>query len=82
MSKFSVRLNLTPSHKFAVCLHAEEETTLTPRRIYRVLHDESAASSNYLRLIDDESEEYLYPANLFVLVEFAPSVEHAILEAA
>lgn len=55
---------------------------LTPRRIYEVLPDESAAKSNYLRVIDDEGEDYLYPADNFVLVEFAPNVEHALLEAA
>lgn len=72
----------SPQHQFAICLRADEEDMLTPRRIYEVLPDESAAKSNYLRVIDDEGEDYLYPADNFVLVEFAPNVEHALLEAA
>ncbi len=70
-----------PEHQFAICLRADEDDMLTPHRIYQVLPDEAAARSNYLRVIDDEGEDYLYPADLFVLVEFAPNVEHAILEA-
>lgn len=69
-------------HQFAICLRADENDMLTPRRVYEVLPDESAAESNHLRVIDDEGEDYLYPADHFVLVEFAPAIEHALLETA
>lgn len=55
---------------------------LTPRRIYEVLPDERAAKDNYLRVIDDDGEDYLYPADYFVMVEFAPAVEKALIEVA
>jgi len=54
---------------------------LTPRRIYEILPDESAAKSQYIRVIDDEGEDYLYPASHFVLVDFPPAVEQALLQA-
>ena len=38
---------------------------LKVRTVYQALTDESAARSNYLRVIDDTGEDYLYPANLF-----------------
>lgn len=68
--------------QFAICIESDDPDLLTPRRIYEVLPDESAAKSNYLRVIDNEGEDYLYPADNFVLVSFAPEVERAILKAA
>ncbi len=54
---------------------------LTPRRVYEVLPDESAARSKYIRVIDNEGEDYLYPAAYFMFVEFPPSVQQALLQA-
>lgn len=68
--------------QFVVCIGGTEPDLVTPRRIYEALPDESAAHSNYLRIIDNEGEDYLYPASQFVFVSFAPEVEQAILMAA
>jgi len=67
--------------QFAICIRADDSDLLTPRRIYEVLTDESAAKSQYLRVIDDEGEDYLYPAAYFVMVDFPPAVEQAVLQA-
>ncbi len=66
---------------FAICILTDDEDMLTPRRIYQVLPDESAEKSQYVRVIDNEGEDYLYPASHFVFVEFAPAVEQALLRA-
>jgi hypothetical protein len=71
-----------PNAQFVICIRSDEDAMLTPRRIYRVLPDELAARDNYIRVIDDEGEDYLYPADFFVAVEFDPAVERALLEAA
>lgn len=42
---------------------------LKVRTIYQVLPDESAARSNYIRLVDETGEDYLYPAKYFVMVD-------------
>jgi hypothetical protein len=36
--------------------------------IYQVLPDESAAISNYVRVVDNEGEDYLYPAEYFMFL--------------
>jgi len=54
---------------------------LTPRRIYEVLPDGSAAKSQYIRVVDNEGEDYLYPAAYFLFVDFPPAVEQALLQA-
>jgi hypothetical protein len=50
--------------------------------IYEVLPDESAAKSNYVRVIDNEGEDYLYPTDYFVLFNFPARIEQALLRIA
>jgi hypothetical protein len=68
--------------QFAICIATDDPDLLTPRRIYEVLPDENAVKSNYVRIIDNEGEDYLYPAKYFVFVSFAPEIKRAILQAA
>lgn len=70
-----------PKHHIAICLRTDDPDLLTPRRIYEVLPDDSAAKSQYIRVIDNEGEDYLYPAAYFVFVELPPAVKEALLEA-
>ena len=75
----SKRRNTTP--RFAVCVETDDPDLLTPRMIYQVLPDESAARSHYVRVIDNEGEDYLYPAKYFVIVDLPREVERAFLRA-
>ena len=68
-----------PERQFAICINTDDPDLLTPRMIYEVLPDESAAKSNYIRVIDNEGEDYLYPADYFILVDFPHAVEQALL---
>ena len=71
-----------PTPRFAVCVSTDDPDLLTPRMIYQVLPDDSgAARSDYVRVIDNEGEDYLYPAKYFVFVELPRAVERAILRA-
>jgi hypothetical protein len=67
--------------QFAICIRTDDSALLTPRRIYEVLPDESAAKSQYIRVIDDEGEDYLYPAAYFLFVDFPPAVKQVLLQA-
>lgn len=70
-----------PKHKrrFAICIRTDDPDLLTPRRIYEVRPDGSAAKSKYIRVIDNEGDDYLYPAAYSMFVDFPPAVEHALL---
>ena len=67
--------------RLAVCISSDDSDLLTPRRIYQVLPDETAAKSNYIRVIDNEGEDYLYPADYFIFMEFPHEVAQALLQA-
>jgi hypothetical protein len=67
-----------PTPRFAICINTDDPDLLTPRSVYEVLPDESAAKSKYVRVVDNEGEDYLYPANYFVFVEFPQVVERKL----
>jgi hypothetical protein len=48
--------------------------------IYQVLPDNSAAKSDYVRVIDNEGEDYLYPAGYFIFVDLPREAERAVLQ--
>jgi hypothetical protein len=45
------------------------EDDLKVRTVYRILPDESAARSDYIRIIDKTGEDYLYPASRFAFIK-------------
>ncbi len=72
---------MTEPKRFAVCIRNEgNEASLELRKIYKVLADAKAESHEMIRVIDEENEDYLYPASWFVPIELPTNVEHAILE--
>ena len=68
--------------RFAVCIRSDDVDLLTPRMIYQVLPDESAAKSKYVRVIDNEGEDYLYSAEYFMFLDLPQEIERALLHAA
>lgn len=68
----------SPSPRFAICLKNKGCEDLVIRKIYPVLPDEKAAQENYLRVIDESGEDYLYPARYFFIMELPQKVERAL----
>ncbi len=66
---------------FAICIHNGEYTgTLELRKVYEVLDDPIAAKRNFVRIIDESGEDYLYPQSWFVPVAVPESVEQLLHE--
>lgn len=68
------------SSKFAICIFADEPSLLTPHKIYQVLPDEKAERSLYIRIIDDEGKDYLYPKKYFAFVPIPPRSKKRLAE--
>jgi len=65
---------------FAVCVRNEEyEASLELRKIYEVLEDSETAKHQMIRVVDEEGEDYLYPA-WFLPIELPQDIEQVILE--
>jgi hypothetical protein len=67
--------------RFAVCIdNTAHPDDLKMRTIYQVLPDESAARSSYIRVLDETGEDYLYPAELFVIIDVPAEARKALIQ--
>lgn len=56
--------------RFAICVdNAEYPASLELHKLYQVIHDEDAKKDGDLRIIDESGEDYLYPAEYFLLID-------------
>jgi hypothetical protein len=67
---------------FAVCVANNGCDDLSLGMLYRVLPDEEAAREHHLRVIDDSGEDYLYPADRFVIVAVPQADEQKLISVA
>lgn len=71
-----------PTRKYAVCLdNTGYPVALEKHKIYRVLADAQAARDDFLRIVDESGEDYLYPARMFEFVELPLKVRRALASA-
>ncbi|MBM3858337.1 MAG: hypothetical protein FJ395_01655 [Verrucomicrobia bacterium] len=70
----------TTKHQFALCLdNTDYEASLICGKVYPVVSDPNAAKDALLRVIDEDGEDYLFPEDLFALVDFPRQVERKLL---
>jgi hypothetical protein len=60
--------------EFAICVANEGHDDLEAWKVYQVLPDAKAAGVGCVRVIDESGEDYLYPADRFVAVDFPKEV--------
>jgi hypothetical protein len=63
--------------KFVVCV-AHSEPDLQPKKLYQVL-PERENERNFLRVIDDSGEDYLYPKAYFIPVKIVKNADRALV---
>ncbi len=63
-------------NQFVICIRNDDyPASLEPRKIYRVANDPDAATLNLLRIIDESGEDYLYPAEYFIVIKLPQPAE-------
>ena len=74
---------MTETKQFAICIqNGEYAGTLELRKVYELIQDSDAATRNYVRVIDESGEDYLYPRSWFVEVSVPEGVEQRLHELA
>jgi hypothetical protein len=69
-----------PTKPFALCIdNTDYEVSLIPGKVYRIIPDAKAAKNDFIRIVDESGEDYLYHKNHFMFVEFPPAVTKRIL---
>lgn len=61
--------------RFVICINNKgNEASLDRWKVYQCIPDEEAERHNEIRVIDEEGEDYLYPADCFSPVQLESSV--------
>jgi hypothetical protein len=64
--------------KFVICLHNDDSEDLLVGKVYQVLSDEVAARDDYIRVVDESGEDYLYPVNYFAPIDLTQAAGNAL----
>ena len=65
--------------RFVVCVENNGyPEALELRKLYRVIPDSIAGKVNYVRIIDESGEDYLYPKAFFAPVRLTPPVRRVL----
>jgi hypothetical protein len=65
--------------RFAICINNSQYlASLELHKIYRVIPDQDAEKDGDLRVVDESGEDYLYPADYFVLLDLPRDVMLAL----
>src|SRR5437016_607972 len=66
--------------QFVICIdNSGYPASLELHKIYTVLPDERAAEDDFLRVVDESGEDYLYSAKRFVAVELPQQVKRSVM---
>ena len=73
---------MSTKNKYALCINNKNyEASLIPRKIYEIIPDERAEKDDFVRIIDESGEDYLYHASHFIFIELPLEVEKALVAA-
>lgn len=66
---------------YALCINNEgTEVSLEPLKLYQIVEPERNDPADWIRVIDESGEDYVYPAANFVLLTLPDDVEEIIEE--
>ena len=69
-----------PTKPFALCIdNTDYEASLIRGKVYRILPDPRAAKDDFVRIIDESGEDYLFHKSHFVFVDFPRAVRKKLL---
>ncbi len=69
-----------PAKQLVVCIeNSGYETSLERRKIYVTLPDPEAEQRGLIRVVDESTEDYLYPSASFRPIELPLAVKKAVL---
>ncbi|MDR3300857.1 MAG: hypothetical protein LBU43_12905 [Candidatus Accumulibacter sp.] len=66
--------------KWALCTSNDGcRVSLLPMKLYRIIDDTDSAAMGCIRVIDETGEDYAFPDDLFLPLEFSPPIDEKLL---
>lgn len=68
-----------PTKPFALCIDdTDYEASLIPGKVYSLIPDAKAAKHDFVRVVDESGEDYLYHKSYVLFVEFPRAIAKRI----
>jgi hypothetical protein len=68
--------------KYLLCVKNDDyPASLEVRKVYRMIPDEAAAARQFVRVVDESGDDYLYPESYFVAIELPRTAASAFAKA-
>jgi hypothetical protein len=82
-SIFWINMSQKPERTFAVCVKNDGyDASLEVRKIYEIIEDKKASDMNFVRVLDESGEDYLYPTEFFLPIDLPQDIAQALDKAA
>ena len=65
--------------EFALCIKDADCDDLEKRKLYQISPDEEATQEEYLRVVDESGEDYLYPESFFIFTELPTRAQEVLI---
>ncbi len=65
---------------FALCLENSGCDDLELNKVYPIVEPEANDPESYFRIIDESEEDYIYPKEMFELVNLPAQIQNRVLE--
>ncbi len=65
--------------QFALCIETTGAEDLEKGKVYQILANPKDKRSDFVRVIDDSDEDYLYPESYFAPLDLPSEVKQALL---
>ena len=65
---------------FVICINNEGyEASLEKGKVYQYVEDDIAEERDFIRVVDESGEDYLFPKEFFVRIQLPREVEKALV---
>jgi hypothetical protein len=67
---------------YLLCINNDDyPVALELRKVYQSIPDPGAVTDGVVRVIDGSGEDYLFPQELFVMIDLPPAAQHVFAQA-
>jgi hypothetical protein len=75
-----IKIMAKPKEKygFVLCIENKDCEDLEKRKIYQIVPDTEAEKDDFIRVIDESGEDYLYPRSYFITVQLPREAQEAL----
>jgi hypothetical protein len=64
---------------FAICINNSGfEASLEKKKLYEFLYDEELVKQKLIKIIDESSEDYIYPEDFFIKMEIPEKIKQKL----